>query len=122
VRGALLDLGLGRVRHPWGMPHFTSDQRLNVISLPFSPGRVSSISRYPQSGFAILLSKHLSFARTLQYTSFLFSRATLFKALARCSTFHGSSKNVYTSARCAQLKRLSSNSVMYECVVIEVED
>lgn len=53
LRDTLLYLGLGHVRHPWCMSHFTGEQRSNVFNLPFS--RVGFLPfpdiRHPPSPF-----------------------------------------------------------------------
>jgi hypothetical protein len=83
-----------------------------VISSLFK--RLTFILRCPRSAVVILLTKCLSLAPTLGYTSFHFSYATFLKRLARSSIFHGSSKSVYLSAKYVRFKGLLSKSEAYE--------
>jgi hypothetical protein len=108
---ALVDLRLGRIDYPWGMYYSPMKEGSNAPSLFDGLG---PLLRCRECGVAVPPTKGSSFALKLRCTSFHFSFATLPKLLVGSSTLLGLSKVVYTSVWHAQLRRLSSKSVMYE--------
>src|SRR5258706_9468872 len=84
---AFLDLGLGHVRHPWGMSRPAREQDLNVR--PAYPASGFSIFRCPWHGAAVLRMKRSSFSPTQRNSSLPFSCAISLKPLVRSSASPG---------------------------------